>query len=366
MFIKSLKIKNFRCFGSLDISFDGPATLIQGSNGAGKTSLLEALHYICYMRSFRTHTPRDLIAFGKDTFFVKVLFNAGDENGEHTLEHELQVGFSKGKKSVKLNKKALHSFKELIDHYRVLTVTEDDLEIIKGGPDVRRAFLDNAIFLIDPSFIAVTKEFKKVLENRNVLLQSERVDQSSYLLWTEQLWQKSKDIQKKREKMTKDLAKRVNEILQKHFEGEKLQVELEYKPKNVDLKADYDSFLKAKITKIQRQEMRFGRSLFGAHLDDLIITFCSKKSKFYASRGQQKLIVLLLKASQLSFLTQNRGLGAFLLDDFMTDFDHDRAQKLTNFLFSLQTQLIFTSPSRVGFFEDMLTRSGTRKILLTP
>ena len=69
--ITNLQIKNFRCFGSLDLAFDNPITLIEGINGTGKTSLLEALHYLCYLRSFRTHLPQELVQFGHDNFFIK-------------------------------------------------------------------------------------------------------------------------------------------------------------------------------------------------------------------------------------------------------------------------------------------------------
>ena len=318
------------------------------------------------MRSFRTHTPRDLVKFGKDNFFIKVFFDTEksvDGKKEGSFEYELQVGFNKNKKLVRLNKKPVSSFKELIEFYRVITLTEDDLEIIKGGPDVRRAFLDNAIFLFEPHIVSDIRDFRKILENRNSLLQSHSFSNDSYSLWTEQLWKKSRLIQLKRNEIMLEFEKKVNMILSNIFD-DTFSIELEYKSKNIDLTQSYDIFYSS-ISHIKQQEMRFGRSLFGAHLDDFIIKFQSKKSKFYASRGQQKLIVLLLKASLGIFLTEKKGRAVFLLDDFMTDFDEEKAKKLVDFLLSLDTQLIFTSPCRSGIFEDLITKIYNTRIILT-
>jgi len=360
--IKKLKIKNFRCFSSLDLNFDDPVVIIQGDNGTGKTSILEALHYLCYMRSFRTHTPRNLIKFGKDGFFVKVSFSEG-ESQVPAINYDLQVGFDKNRKIVKLNKKNITAFKELIDFYRIVTLTEDDLGIIKSGPDVRRAFVDNAIFVFDNSFATSMREFKKVLENRNSLLQADRMDSDSYDLWTKQLWEKSRRIQQKRNEVLQELQERVNACLADIFK-EDIAVELSYRARNIDLQGNYGTFA-LKLPDLRLQEVRFRRSLFGAHLDDFIVKFQSKKSKNFASRGQQKLIILLLKAAQIMCLTEKKGPAIFLLDDFMTDFDEERAKKLANFLLSLNSQIIFTSPCRSGFFENLSSKVGVGKILLT-
>jgi len=362
--IKHLQIKNFRCFKTFDISFESKVSVISGDNGTGKSSLLEAIHYLCYMRSFRTHSPRDLIRFESDNFFVKASFLSNrSQESDGVLCDELQVGFSQNKKIVKLNKKNISSFKDLMDYYRVVTLTEDDLLIIKGGPDVRRSFLDQAILLCDHTFLEKIKEFKKVLEQRNRLLQANVVNMELYDLWTAQLWEKSIYIQKVREKLIKMYESRVNKILKQTFE-DKISISFEYRSKYVDLQGDFDGFMK-KIDKFRPQELRFRRSLFGAHLDDFTIQFQRRKSKLYASRGQQKLVVLLLKVVQLLDLSEKRGVAVFLLDDFMTDLDHQKATLLANFLVSLDSQLIFTSPSQSGFFEDLLYNLGGKRIKLT-
>src|SRR5437762_3724304 len=111
--ISRLEINNFRCFQTFNIECNTPLILIQGANGAGKTSLLEALYYACYLRSFRTAAPRELITHGADNFFVRVSLDSASE------QNEVQVGFSGARRLVKINQRPIISYKELLDFYRV-------------------------------------------------------------------------------------------------------------------------------------------------------------------------------------------------------------------------------------------------------
>jgi len=183
--LANIYLKDFRCFNEFTIDLNSPIVLICGSNGAGKTSLLEALNYACYLRSFRKQLPRDLVSFGKESFFIKL--NVHDSAWDGPLEHNIHIGFVDGKRLIKVNNKTISSYKELLQHYRIVSLTEDDLTLIKGSPLERRAFLDQTVLLSNPSFAPHIREFRAVLENRNALLQKERVDKEAYAIWTQQL-----------------------------------------------------------------------------------------------------------------------------------------------------------------------------------
>ncbi len=356
MQIIRLQLKHFRCFADVTFSFEKPIIVIEGVNGSGKTSLLEALHYLCYLRSFRTYWPRELMQFEQQNFFIKAKF--ADEVGPH----ELQVGFTDKKRLVKLDKKAITSYKQLMDHYRIITITEDELGLIKEGPEIRRNFLDQAIALFKPDFLLTIRKLRKLVEQRNALLKKGHFTQESYQLWTQQLWQHSKTIQEERTKMLNSLQRSTRKLLKTHFPS--LSIAFDYKPKRISKDDNsIESFL-AKNSQLQHDEARYGRSLFGAHLDDFSIIFQDKRSRNFASRGQQKLIVLLINIAYAQQLIKKRGSVIMLIDDFMTDFDQSRCTLLVDILHQLGCQLIFTLPSRHNFLVEQLTGLGAQSIKL--
>jgi len=357
MFLTHLELKHFRCFSQATLELGYPWVLIEGDNGSGKTSLLEALHYLCYLRSFRTYSPRDLMQFGHDSFFIKAQFTPSPVDSSSTA---VQVGFTGKRRLVKVNQQTVCSYKELMDHYRIVTVTEDDVALINGAPEGRRAFLDQAGVLHDPDFLAVLKQFRRVLESRAALLGRGAVDRESYDLWTAQLWQISCAIQERRRALLAQLQEHTNQLLAQHFD-QTVRITLRYEPKKMKPGESYEDFTYTNID-LFADEMRFRRSLFGAHLDDVAIQFQDKRSKGFASRGQQKLIVVLLKIAHLKELVTHRGPAVFLLDDFMTDFDATRIEKILAILDGLSCQRIFTIPVTKGFLTDALVARGAYRV----
>ncbi len=361
--LAKIHLKNFRCFSQKTIEIDNQIVLIEGENGVGKSSLLEALYYACYLRSFRTHTPKELITFGKDNFFVRI--NLDTTHNNHHFCHEIQVGFSGNKRLVKVDKKAIKSYKELLHHYRVISLSEDDLALVKGSPQIRRSFIDQAILLHDADFIHNIRDFRQVLENRNSLLMRKKTNGEMYNIWTEQLWNKSRFIQKKRQQRLQFFEQSVNDLIGIYFDSQ-FRIAFSYKPKKMRAEHDdsYAVFLRDNPN-LMNDECRFGRSLFGVHLDDFVITLQDKKSKQYASRGQQKLIVLLIKIAQVQQLVDKHGSVILLLDDFMTDFDLERAQILLAILNNLPVQIIFTSPVKNSLLGQHLRDLGGQIVSLT-
>ncbi len=358
--VTQIQIKDFRCFENLTLELEGPLIIIEGDNGSGKTSLLEALYYGCYLRSFRTSSPKELIRFGSNNFFIKMTVR--NQVSERTFAHDIQVGFSRGKRVVKVDQKPIESYKELMDHYRIISLTEDDMQLVKGAPQERRSFIDQAVLLENPEYGAKFRAFRAVVDHRNALYYSHKYSPDTIAIFTEQLWEKSREIQQARESALHTLATEVQDLITNYLGGS-LSLTFTYAPKK-ELHDTFESFMTANPD-LYETERRFGRSLFGAHLDDFTITFADSNSRAYASRGQQKLIVLLMKIALTRRITQLRGPVVFFLDDFMTDFDHDRAFILLEILLGLQIQLIFTSPIRSGAFFERLLSMGAQAIPLT-
>jgi DNA replication and repair protein RecF len=350
--LATIHLKNFRCFEQMTIDLDSPIVLIWGRNGVGKTSLLEALYYGCYLRSFRTTTIRDLVALGKESFFLKFCVRDGDQ--EESIDHIIQIGFSENKRLVKVDNKTASSYKDLLACYRVISLTEDDLQLVQEGPEARRSFIDAALLLQDASYIGSLREYRVVLENRNALFQHHTINKDTYFVWTKKLWEYSAKIHHTRKLLLAQLEIEANKMLHQYVDPN-LTLAFSYQAKKNSDNA-FDSFLEKNggFDELLRQEAHLKRSLFGAHVDDFTIILEGKKSRAYASRGQQKMIVLLIKIAQIKQLMKQNGPLIFLLDDFMTDFDGERGKALLQLLCELKCQLIFTSPRRDSALESAL------------
>src|ERR1700722_1041818 len=206
IFVEHVQLHAFRCFEQLTLDFTSRVILIEGLNGVGKTSLLEALHYACYLRSFRTHIHKELVRFEGNTFFIKLLIR------NDTLQHSIQAGFSQAKRIVKVDNKVVSSYKQLLTHYRVVSITEDDILLVTGAPEIRRIFLDQALLLMSPEYLTVIRKLRHTVDNRNMVIRAKYFDPEMYRFWTEQLWHISSQVQIERRKFLTALADEVQEL----------------------------------------------------------------------------------------------------------------------------------------------------------
>lgn len=355
--LQSIQLKNFRCFSQFEVRIDAPYVLFMGANGVGKTSLLEALYYACYLRSFRTYSPKELIHFGQQEFFIKITVGAPTQ-----LSHAIQVGFGTQKRLVKVDQKSITSYKELMTYYRIISITESDIDLIQGSPHNRRLFLDQTLLFCDATYAEILREYRHVVDQRNALLAQRFFNQDTFTILTKQVWQLALKIQEQRQAMLVQLTVLINNQKNTLFASIG-SFECSYKPRHT-LGDSWDEFMSYHETFVQ-QERRFGRTMFGAHLDDITIVFQGQSSRLFASRGQQKLMVMLIKMAQLQLLL-DRGIPAIcLLDDFMTDFDADRMLMILGALKTIGTQLIFTTPLMESPLGYHLAQEGAQLVKLT-
>jgi len=345
--IRSLQLENIRCFASQRFDLQSNFVVIEGNNGAGKTSILESLHYSCYLRSFRTRTARDLIQEGKEHGFIAVNFY----QPRYSLEEKISVGIGRdSKKFIRLNDEPVQGYKDIIDHYRVVTLTADDLSLISGEPEERRSFINAAVLLQQPEHIKSFREYSRLLALRNAYLagpaQRENKPSEEFLVWTKLFWQHAGEIQKIRIEYLSQLEASLRMILQEYLSDIDYQVTLAYQAKELcdTEEARFNDFGMKYISHIFEKERYWQRSLFGTHLDDFSILLDGRKARLFASRGQQKLLAYLIKIVQVVESIRLHNPAVFLVDDFLTDFDKSKAQACLTIIKQLATQVILTIP----------------------
>lgn len=327
MFVSSLKIKTFRCFEALTIDFSEPITVLEGQNGAGKTSIIEALYYACYLRSFKTHIPKDLIQWTQNHFFIAL-----DGMSSTQDPWQVRIAVTQSKKIIKADGALLVSYKELFDRYRVVILSAHDMELIQGPPEERRLFIDQAILLTDPSYIQKLRTLRKVLKQRNAFLAQGVFEKETYTVWTDQLVEISNLIRAERQSYLALLEKEIQRLLREYIPFDNLLIELSYQ-ENSEKNCYPEKEFSAK------------RSLQGAHLDELHILWNGQSARKFASRGQHKLLIYFLKIAQLNVLQKP---AIVLIDDFVTDFDNFRTELLTQLICGKERQIIFTAPTGAG------------------
>lgn len=354
MRIVSATLRNFRCFEALSLDIDKPIVLVIGPNGSGKTTLLEALHYMCYLSSFKTHVPRELMRLNSSAFAISL------QLASNLAFDSLQVTYTRTKKAIKLNEATVTSYKQLYGVYKAITIVEGDLLIIQGSPSARRAFIDDVILLVDPSYGGLLRKYKQVLANRNALLALTTIDRDSYRVWTEQLFKLTQLIHEQRLKLLSYVQEAVSSLMGSlGDDGSSVVLSYEYtRPYGNVSHIGSSEALFDKYPLLLQQEQAYKRSLFGAHLDDIAISFQGKSARIYASRGQQKLLVFLLKMAHLKIVTQqafHTQKAIALVDDFVTDFDEKRVEQLLALLRELASQIIITSPVEQGILREKLS-----------
>src|SRR5699024_1910575 len=164
MHIKQLKLKNYRNYKQLDILFNHKMNIIIGENAQGKTNLMEAIYVLAFTRSYRTPREKELIKWGKEYAKIEADIIKKDRN------IPLEIIISNMGKKAKMNYLEQQRLSDYIGALNVVMFAPEDLNIVKGSPQIRRRFMDMELGQIQPSYIFHLAQYKKILRQRNQLL----------------------------------------------------------------------------------------------------------------------------------------------------------------------------------------------------
>lgn len=350
MWLQKLSVINFKNYSEAELSFSQTVNAFTGNNGAGKTNLLDAIHYLSLCKSYFNPMDSQQIKQGEDLFIIQGSFKK-DEKDE-----TIYCGLKRAQKKVfKRNKKEYQRLADHIGSFPLVMISPNDISLIIEGSEERRKFIDNVISQTDSSYLDELIIYNKNLLNRNALLRqiavSGRYDPSLMEIYDQQLIISGTRIFEKR----KVFMLQFRDIFNKHYRylsEEAEEVELVYD--SPLLLNDFPTLLKRNLERDRILE----RTTAGIHKDELSFTIHGMALKKFGSQGQQKSFLIALKLAQYSFLYQEKGFEPLLLlDDIFDKLDSRRTTKLMQMVSDKDFGQIFitdTSMERVeSIFEKL-------------
>ncbi|OOZ40091.1 hypothetical protein BOW53_09045 [Solemya pervernicosa gill symbiont] len=329
MSLSHFKVSNFRNISTADIRPSNNLNLIHGSNGSGKTSLLESIYYLSRVSSFKTTRPLQLIKRGEERF---TLFGEISTD-EGTIPIGLQRSSSELQMRVAGNN--ANSISEVASQIPLLIINPDSHELLEQGPTQRRQFIDWGVFHVEHSFYPIWSRYKRALKQRNAALRSG--DSKSASVWNSELVSCANEIDRQRINYIDRLKPLLPEFAAPLVGSETL--ELSYQP-GWDKSEAYSEQLERSLVR----DSELGHTRYGPHRADLIIKMGGQRVQTHISRGQQKLLVCALRMAQVQLLAESTDKRSLLLiDDLPAELDRYHRDELMKRLANLPAQLFISA-----------------------
>ena len=321
MHLKSLNLINFKNYEEAEIELSEGINCFVGNNGAGKTNILDAVHYLSICKSYMNVVDRQNIRFEQPFFVIQ-----GDwvkDGAEVNIHCAVKIG---AKKTFKRNKKEYEKLAEHIGQFPAVMISPYDRDLISEGSELRRKWMDGIIAQFDRGYLENIQRYSKILAQRNALLKNmadhQLFDQESIDVWNEQMVSIGNKIYARRLEFIEEFKP----VFQKHYNSIGLVEE--------EVTVDYRSQLHEHtfgdlLSMYQRKDAVTRFSNAGIHKDDLLFQIKGNPVKKFGSQGQQKSFLIALRLAQYEWLKQHLNtLPVLLLDDIFDKLDHDRVERL--------------------------------------
>lgn len=355
MYLKNLKLHQFRNYDDITVDFSPAINVLIGENAQGKTNLLEAIYVLAMTRSHRTNNDRELIEFSKDAAQI----TGTVERQLGSLKLELDIG--KNGKKAKANHLEKARLSEYLGQLNVILFAPEDLALVKGSPAVRRRFIDMEFGQISPKYLHDLTQYRSVLKQRNRYLkqlQTKEADDRLYLeILSEQLATLGGAIISQRIAFLSKLEQYAQELHQSITQGrEVLTFEYESSVKEA-YKLNERELTQALLELYKRNQQREifqGTTLYGVHRDDVKFLINDKNVQIYGSQGQQRTTALSVKLAEIDLMKEQIGeYPILLLDDVLSELDGTRQ---THLLKTIQdkVQTFLTTPGLSDVARDLI------------
>jgi DNA replication and repair protein RecF len=337
--ITRLSLFQYRNIGKLEIFPSDGVSLFVGRNGQGKTNLLEAIYMLAFGKSFRTSTPKDCIQHGQGECRIEGAVQHG------SLTRDLQICITRTEKKLLLFGKPV-ALDEFVGNLHLMAFTFNHLNVVRGGPADRRAFLDRALAILHPGHISSLASYGRALKQRNKILSTFDgiVDRNADRLldsWDESLIKPGARILWNRLKYVERMK---TELPQGLFGAETLK--LHYLSTISAEECDAPQFeerFRQRLLQVRAYDRKVGLTTVGPHRDDLKLFVNGKSLMDFGSAGQQRSSLLSLYFSQMEIHFKQHGFyPVFLVDDAEAELDEVRLHQFLDYL-GRRTQTFLTS-----------------------
>src|SRR5256886_5595489 len=310
--LTNLRLRNFRCFEGVSVDIGPAFNLFLGPNGEGKTTILEAACVLLRLQSHRSSSLAPVIQIGKKSFEVR----------GRCEEHELEFHYSKLRRRVKFDEIAQRTLGEYLRNGRVVSLANADIELVRGGSEARRRYLDFLGAQIDGSYRPALRAYERALRARSALLKSPAPRAREVAAYDAPLIEHGRVLLRLRAELTEMLAPLVVQAYRQISAGRE-KFALRFLPGASD---DFGGDLE----RSHGESIRLRQTIAGPHRDDLELHVDDLPAAQFASEGQQRTIALAMKLAQADALkkSSNGKAPLLLLDDIFGELDPQRRNAL--------------------------------------
>lgn len=343
MYVKYLKLINFRNYNELNLEFNKNVNIILGDNAQGKTNILESIYYCSIGKSHRTNKDKELIKWDKQQAYIKtyVCKERLDKNIEIVILKE-------GKKAININGIKISKISELMGNLNVVMFSPEDLKIIKESPSYRRKFMDIELCKISGSYYFNLVQYNKVLNERNTLLKKYQSNDSRIIdIYDEQLSKYGSYIVKSRGEYINKLNDK-GKIIHRDITSGSENICFKYISPVNDI-SNIKNEIREILYKSRKNDIERRTTTVGPHRDDLSIYINNIDVRSYGSQGQQRTSALTIKFASLEIIKDLTGeYPVLLLDDVLSELDEKRQKYILNSINNIQTLITGTGAQYIS------------------
>ncbi|MCG6138351.1 MAG: DNA replication/repair protein RecF [Nostoc sp. LLA-1] len=331
MYLKNLHLRHFRNYQDQKVEFTAAKTILVGNNAQGKSNLLEAVELLATLRSHRMGRDRDFVQEGEDIAQIHATLER--QAGTHDLTLTLRRN---GRRTVAINGESMRRQIDFLGMLNAVQFSSLDLDLVRGGPDHRRNWLDTLLIQLEPIYAHILQQYNQVLRQRNAFLKQNqdsalKTQQSALAIWDAQLVTTGTKVIRRRDRALQRLAP-IAAAWHASISGSTEVLQINYLP-SVPLEQNQPEVIQqAFLTKIQQRsaaELSRGTTLVGPHRDEVELIINQTPARQYGSQGQQRTLVLALKLAELQLIEEVvQEPPLLLLDDVLAELDPSRQNQL--------------------------------------